>query len=73
MILIFKKYMWMKVIMDEFHFKRAMGIVLAGSPSTQGLGPRLCWKGLLLGSVMPGAGVRSRMRKQGGWCHGAAS
>lgn len=68
-----KKNVWMKVIMDEFHFRRAMGIVLAGSPSTQGLGHRLCWKGLLLGSVIPGSGARSRMKKQGGWGHGAAS
>lgn len=32
MILIFKN-VCMKVIMDEFHFRRVVGIVLAGSPA----------------------------------------
>lgn len=41
--------------MNEFHFRRATGIVLAGVPSTQGQGQRFCWKGLLVGSVLHGA------------------
>lgn len=42
-------------------------------PQQAGPGTQVLLEGIAIGECDPGAGVRSRMKKQGGWCHGAAS
>lgn len=39
-------------------------------PQNAGPGTQALLEGIAIGECDPGAGVRSKMEKQGGWCHG---